>query len=82
MPKELLRFTQVAGTDPRAATRCWLVSNVGGTPLGEVKWHSPWRRYVFVPEDGSLFDAECLAKIASHCGSETVAQKQTWKGRS
>lgn len=31
--------------------------------LGTIKWRSGWRRYVFYPQDGTVFDAACLTEI-------------------
>lgn len=36
-----------------------------GSPLGQVEWHRPWRRYVFNPTSLSVvFDPYCLEDIA------------------
>jgi hypothetical protein len=35
--------------------------------LGEIKWYAPWRRYVFYPVRGMLFDARCLENLADKC---------------
>ncbi len=31
--------------------------------LGEIKWHSHWRRYCFFPLRYTIFDHECLEEI-------------------
>ena len=36
-----------------------------GTELGEIKWHAPWRRYVFFPYHNTLFDVSCLQRITN-----------------
>lgn len=35
------------------------------TELGTIKWYAPWRRYVFFPDPGTLYDAGCLTEIAT-----------------
>lgn len=39
----------------------------GGQVLGRVSWYSPWRRYSFFPEPGTLFESQCLRDIAAFC---------------
>lgn len=34
--------------------------------LGVIKWYGPWRQYVFFPDLGTLFNAECLNDIQSY----------------
>lgn len=33
--------------------------------LGEINWYAPWRRYVFLPNANTLFDAGCLREIVA-----------------
>jgi len=35
------------------------------TELGAIKWYAPWRRYVFFPDPGTLYDVSCLREIAA-----------------
>lgn len=60
-------------------TKVFSVINYARTFLGTVKWHSPWRRYVFLPAESTLFDPECLHDMADLLVSETNKQKETWK---
>jgi len=39
------------------------------TTLGYVHWHSPWRRYMFMPAQGTIFDAACLGEIIAKIDS-------------
>jgi hypothetical protein len=32
--------------------------------LGMVSWYAPWRKYVFHPSGGTLYDPNCLRDIA------------------
>ena len=54
-------------------TSRWLVEN-HGTPLGEIKWFSHWRRYAFFPAPGTIFDAACLGQLADFCRTETLCR--------
>lgn len=44
------------------------------TELGTIKWYAPWRRYVFFPQGGTLFDAGCLAEIAQFIKQQMEAR--------
>lgn len=55
------------GTSASGRTRIYKVwSTANNSFLGDVKWYSPWRRYVFYPANGVLFDAACLKDITNH----------------
>jgi hypothetical protein len=41
-------------------------SSHNGDALGEIRWYSPWRRYVFYPNRDTLYDAKCLIDITYH----------------
>ena len=40
-----------------------VLSRRHGDLLGVIKWYSSWRQYVFVPSEGTLYSAGCLADI-------------------
>lgn len=31
--------------------------------LGVIKWHGAWRQYVFIPENNTIWDKNCLSKV-------------------
>lgn len=43
--------------------------------LGYVAWQTHWRRYTFVPEPHTCYDAGCLHEIAQFCDLETKKRK-------
>ena len=51
-------------------TKVWEVRNAG-QGLGQIRWMAQWRRYWFVPNAGTGFDAGCLREIAIYCEAET-----------
>lgn len=75
-----LRFE--TGTPVRGRrTLVWRVSTKEHRlPLGEIDWYSPWRRYVFEPEAGTLYEEDCLRVIAAFVENLTRRQRATWKG--
>lgn len=76
-----LMFREVEYTkDQRGVTRKWEVWNqAGDRKLGEVVWHSPWRRYTFHPAFDTLFDVECLMNVSQFLAEQTVEQMKTWR---
>jgi len=67
-----LRFVD-HGTSPSGKTRMWyVVSIIGDAHLGIVSWYAPWRRYVFNPADGTLYDANCLGALREFCYEQTT----------
>lgn len=60
MASVALSFRQIKDT---GKTKAWTVHSPGAVFLGDVSWYSQWRRYVFFPNDGMLFDADCLRNI-------------------
>jgi hypothetical protein len=51
------------------------VSNQGMT-LGWIKWYAQWRRLCFFPTPGTLFDRECLLRIAEEVSKQDSAYKK------
>lgn len=69
-----LQFAQ-SGTSGSGLTKIWSVLGDGGVNvLGRIKWHAPWRKYVFEPIQG-IFDVHCLREIGQFCETETGAHK-------
>ena len=62
--KSFLQFRD-AGTSPSGRTGIFHVHNLSGMYLGEIRWHAPWRRYVFATYGDLLFDAQCMAEITT-----------------
>lgn len=58
-----------------ATTDRWWVERKDGAVLGEVRWYSPWRQYVFEPAPGCLFNRTCLGDLAEFCDRATGAQR-------
>jgi hypothetical protein len=43
---------------------------------GQVRWHSPWRRYCFFPSAGTVWEQDCLRSIAEFIESETAKHRK------
>ena len=56
------------GYSPSGKTERWLVTTHNlptVVTLGEIYWYSGWRRYIFTPESGRIFDSDCLNRISA-----------------
>lgn len=43
--------------------------------LGEIKWFSRWRKYVFEPASQTAYEATCLRDISQFLEEETAARR-------
>lgn len=73
-----LKFEEI-GTSKSGKTKIYEVTNFSDDFLGEVKWYSNWRRYVFFPDAECKFDAGCLRRIANFCSKNTKEQQNLAK---
>ena len=69
-PASFLDFVFLGNSDS-GLTNIWSVQTALA-PLGRVQWYAPWRRYWFVPLEGTGFDAACLKEIFEFCTSQTL----------
>jgi len=52
-----------------------VVPKDGGPKLGSVHWYAPWRRYVFQPCMGTIYEPVCLRGLADVCETLTKEHK-------
>src|SRR3989338_3930957 len=50
-------------------------SNKNEIFLGQVYWFNRWKRYSFFPASETVFEQDCLRKIADFCEGETKEAK-------
>jgi hypothetical protein len=62
-----LTFTEYPA---KGVTKRWTVASKTGVVLGEVKWYSAWRRYIFFPNALTCYDADCLLDIVTFLNSQ------------
>lgn len=69
-------------------TRIWRVlafhdklSLIDDYSIGEVKWHGAWRRYALAPGRDTIFEQDCLRKIANFCEDQTKKLRKKWQKR-
>lgn len=76
---EFIKFIPM-GTSPSGKTKVWHVVNLmrpeEPDQIGIVKWHGPWRKYVFEQPNGAFYDWDCLRLIAGFIENKTFEHKQ------
>lgn len=66
-----------ASTTPSGKTQKYVVTNNKSEDvLGFIKWHGPWRQYVFSPVPRTLFSSGCLADIEAFLDEANELHKQ------
>lgn len=62
----------------KGKTKVWRVaSKESDAFLGTVKWHGPWRKYCFFPNEDTLFEEDCLEDIAKFLQGLKAERKKT-----
>jgi hypothetical protein len=60
-------------------TERWLIVSENGGEIGAIRWYGPWRRYCFLPLEGTVYEEQCLREIADFCERLTKAHKAAAK---
>lgn len=54
-----------------------VVAKDGNVPLGRVSFFGRWRKYIFEPNNETLYEQTCLREIAEFIEGETKEQRRT-----
>jgi hypothetical protein len=49
--------------------------------LGTITWFSRWRKYVFAPYDGTVYEETCMRDISQFIEEETATQRANAKAK-
>lgn len=70
----------LAGKSRSGKTALWNVHNAKDyLDLGVVYWKTEWRRYVYVPEEGTIYDHVCLQELAAFVSRQTELHNELCK---
>ena len=72
-----LRFEMV---EKKPKTEVYVVSSLkefDTEVLAKISWYGKWRRYVFCPSEGTLFDAACLGEVKEFIDNLMKERKQS-----
>ena len=72
-----IRFS-VSRKSESGKTRIWKVLSNDDDSLGEVRWYGRWRKYAFHPEIFTVYEQDCLRKIADFCENESKKLRKSW----
>lgn len=61
--KHWLQFNKLYKPPSKKTDSFEVVNYVYGETVGMIYWHSPFRKYAFFPNNGFVFDANCLQDI-------------------
>lgn len=65
-----------SGETKSGITKIWtVITKDSNIVLGEIRWHSSWRRYCFLPRGDTLFEQDCLRNIADFIEAKTIEHK-------
>lgn len=63
---------RLVGTSESGKTRRYeVVATEDNSLLGQIKWFSHWRKYVFIPFAGSAYEEVCLGEISEFIQAAT-----------
>ena len=62
-------------------TQVWKVLSNDDDSLGEIRWYGRWRKYAFHPEIFTIYEQDCLRKIADFCEDQSRKLRQKWHQR-
>ena len=71
-----LRFEMV---EKKPKTEVYVVSSLkefDNEVLAKISWYGKWRRYVFYPSEGTLFDSACLGEVKEFIDNLMKKRKQ------
>ena len=66
-------------TQKKPKTEVYVVSSLkefDTEVLAKISWYGKWRRYVFYPSEGTLFDAACLGEVKEFIDNLMKERKQ------
>ncbi len=73
--KSYLGFKEVGTSESGKTKRVEVYSTAGGGVLGWIYWLASWRKYIFHPNPGAVFDPGCMREIADHTEVMTKEHK-------
>jgi len=60
-------------------TKIWKGLSSYDDSLGEIAWYGRWRKYAFSPEIYTVYEQDCLRKIAEFCEDESKKLRKSWR---
>jgi hypothetical protein len=68
--------------NPTSKTRVFFIySRISNIYLGCIKWYAHWRKYVFFPVEGGIYDNNCLREIVEFSEFKNAEYRKGFKKR-
>jgi hypothetical protein len=74
-----INFCSLGRTDERKTNIYEVFSKEGNYLLGRIKWYGRWRKYIFEPCDGTLYEEVCMRDISQFIEEETKEHREQAK---
>lgn len=69
-------FQELAPNHKSRKTKIWSLRTIkGNNPYGRISWSSDCSKYCFYPYMKTVFDEQCLRRIANFCKTQTEIHK-------
>ena len=69
--EKFLRFIKSVRPKEKKTDTWEVIADQTGIPLGKISCWAHWRKYVFSPNNATLFDTKCLMEIVTFIDKET-----------
>lgn len=74
-----IKFVEVSNEGKK--TKRFNVVNLSEQKLGVILFNPRWRKYVFAPNEHTIFDSECLNDIIEFLNEETKKWRESTKNK-
>jgi len=75
-----IKFSRPKKSDS-GKTQIWTVLGSNEVVLGQIRWFGQWRKYVFHPSAYTIYEQDCLRKIADFCEDKSKKLRRRWRTR-
>lgn len=65
MGRKFVRFELIENNSDGTSTFA-IYNNVTGECIGTIQWYDEWRKYCFYPDDGTVWETECLKEVIDY----------------
>lgn len=79
MEKQYLTFQELKNV--KRKTKIVRVYSKDGTLLGDISFWPAWRKYVFNPAWGTMFDNNCLLEVINKIDEMNAEIRKEWASR-
>ena len=71
-----IKFIDLGIPEGLKTRRYRVLANATGMALGQVQFYGAWRKFVFFPNERTVFDTDCLNEISEFCRHQNDLRRQ------